>query len=120
VSHDWDPTFVAIDAGRSPNWDAAALYAAHLTLEQLQSWIDEDTYPPVDDANVTTLPVARAALAELLAEFREAATNGHPHMVRFWITSRDLFVYVVDDENELRQTVESLETSGALEAAGFV
>jgi hypothetical protein len=120
MSHDWDPTFVAIDADREPDWDAAERFAAELTVSQLESWIEEDSHAPVEQANEDTLPSARAALSDLLAEFREAVTNGHQHMVRFWIARRNLYVYVVDDENEFRWTVESVDRSGALEPAGFV
>lgn len=120
MSHNWDPTFVAIEANREPDWDAAERYATELTVDQLERWIEEDSYAPVDQANAETLPAARAALADLLAQFREAVTDGHPHMVRFWIKNLDLFVYVVDDEDEFRWTFESVDLSGALEAAGFV
>lgn len=119
MSDNWDPTFVALNAKTEPDWAAANRYAANLSLDELQRWIDEDSYAPVDRADEETLPVARAALVDLLEEFRDAAMHGHEHMVRFWIRNHNLFVFVVDDKNEFRWTVQSLDRSGALEAAGF-
>jgi hypothetical protein len=120
VSDDWDPHFASIGDEVTPDWEAAARYIDGFTLEQFAELLDwEVVASHIDAATEEHLPATRDVLRNDLAEFRSAAENGHAHMVRF--STRDVFVYVVDDEDQsdLWACLPRLRWSGVLVAAGF-